>query len=534
MTDSSFRSFRRGANARDSKAASQDLDSDPLAELARLIGQSEEHGGRDFRQPADAFADNAGAALEWTADDDDYAPDNRETDRTYASSPSAESYRSNPAEDFGGWPVNTDDADERFSPPQYFRPPRPLDDLHADGRRDGRPHEDHYRDAAQSSHPQAPPYIAPNSRDYAEGEAPSEPDDQIQNEYEGGAAAPRLNATVVTIAVLGLAVLGSAAALGYHAMFGGSIIPSLPPIIKPGNTPVKIVPKQDAQAGTPNQAGGGAKATEDRLVSHEEKPVEVQTANPPPRVVTTIPVIPNAPDVHLSNAQQPATSLPSPPPVAPPPASVPPTGTATPAQPLAAANQLVSAEPPSGSKPVRTVIIRPDQPPSASPATKMPATATHPLAAHQTATNPTREAAPRTAAAGPLSIVPDQSAPEPSGAQRAHTATARPSGPMSLASPSPATGVERGERTASAGAGGYAVQVSSQRSEAEATAAFRALQAKYPQQLGDRQAIVRRADLGSKGVYYRALVGPFASAEQAANLCSKLKAAGASCLIQRN
>ncbi len=82
--------------------------------------------------------------------------------------------------------------------------------------------------------------------------------------------------------------------------------------------------------------------------------------------------------------------------------------------------------------------------------------------------------------------------------------------------------------------GGYAVQVTSQRSEAEAQSAFRALQAKYPGQLGGHRPIVRRADLGAKGVYYRALVGPFASAEQAAETCSSLKAAGGTCIVQRN
>lgn len=84
------------------------------------------------------------------------------------------------------------------------------------------------------------------------------------------------------------------------------------------------------------------------------------------------------------------------------------------------------------------------------------------------------------------------------------------------------------------GGGSYTVQVTSQRSEADAHAAYRSLQAKFPQQLGGRQAMVRRADLGPKGVYYRALVGPFASAEQAAGLCSRLKAAGGTCIIQRN
>jgi hypothetical protein len=82
--------------------------------------------------------------------------------------------------------------------------------------------------------------------------------------------------------------------------------------------------------------------------------------------------------------------------------------------------------------------------------------------------------------------------------------------------------------------GGYAVQVTSERSESGAQTAFRALQAKYPNQLGGRQAIIRRADLGAAGTYYRALVGPFASAEKAAKLCSGLKAAGGDCVIQKN
>jgi cell division protein FtsN len=42
---------------------------------------------------------------------------------------------------------------------------------------------------------------------------------------------------------------------------------------------------------------------------------------------------------------------------------------------------------------------------------------------------------------------------------------------------------------------------------------------------------IRRADLGAAGTYYRALVGPFASAEKAAKLCNGLKAAGGDCVI---
>ena len=81
---------------------------------------------------------------------------------------------------------------------------------------------------------------------------------------------------------------------------------------------------------------------------------------------------------------------------------------------------------------------------------------------------------------------------------------------------------------------GYAVQVSSERSENRAQAAFRALQAKYPNQLSGRQPLIRRTDLGATGIYYRALVGPFSSAKKAATLCGGLKAAGGDCVIQKN
>jgi hypothetical protein len=60
------------------------------------------------------------------------------------------------------------------------------------------------------------------------------------------------------------------------------------------------------------------------------------------------------------------------------------------------------------------------------------------------------------------------------------------------------------------------------------------LRAKYPDQLSGRQPTIRRANLGAAGIYYRALVGLFASAEKAAKLCSGLKAAGGDCIIQKN
>jgi len=83
-------------------------------------------------------------------------------------------------------------------------------------------------------------------------------------------------------------------------------------------------------------------------------------------------------------------------------------------------------------------------------------------------------------------------------------------------------------------AGGSYVQVTSRRTEGEAQTEFRALQSKFPEQLSGREPLIRRADLGEKGTFFRALVGPFASAEEAAQLCSGLKAAGGNCIVQRN
>jgi cell division protein FtsN len=138
---------------------------------------------------------------------------------------------------------------------------------------------------------------------------------------------------------------------------------------------------------------------------------------------------------------------------------------------------------------------------------------------------PVRHVAAPAPSNAPLSLSPDASdttATAP--AARAPTRTAAVAAP-------PPTAVAR---TAPSATGNFAVQVSSQRSEAEAQAAFRSLQAKYPDQLSGREALIRRVELGAKGTYYRAMVGPFASADEANALCNNLKAAGGQCLIQRN
>jgi len=117
----------------------------------------------------------------------------------------------------------------------------------------------------------------------------------------------------------------------------------------------------------------------------------------------------------------------------------------------------------------------------------------------------------------PLSLAPDP---------HVHSAASPPSRPRMPAGTGTAAEVSSG--------GGYVVAVASERSVADADAVFRSLQAKFPNQLGGREPIVRRTDLGPEGIYYRASIGPFVSMKAAAKVCSSLKAAGESCLVEKN
>src|SRR5207244_3039353 len=94
--------------------------------------------------------------------------------------------------------------------------------------------------------------------------------------------------------------------------------------------------------------------------------------------------------------------------------------------------------------------------------------------------------------------------------QGGDVAALAPSPPPPRASAPPPARVATAPPPAAAVAGSYLVQVSSQRSEAEAESAYRGIQSKFGSVLGSQPHTVRRADLGAKGVYYRAMVGPFA------------------------
>jgi cell division protein FtsN len=150
------------------------------------------------------------------------------------------------------------------------------------------------------------------------------------------------------------------------------------------------------------------------------------------------------------------------------------------------------------------------------------------------------DSAPAPAPAAPAAVTA-----KPAAAAKAASANASANPPMSLApqpsQPSPpaetrvaATNPAQAVAPSTSSTGGYMVQVSSQRNEADAQASYRALQSKFPSVLGAHSPVIRRADLGDKGVYYRAMVGPFGTPDEASQFCSSLKSAGGQCVVQRN
>jgi SAM domain (Sterile alpha motif)/SPOR domain len=181
--------------------------------------------------------------------------------------------------------------------------------------------------------------------------------------------------------------------------------------------------------------------------------------------------------------------------------------------------------------------------PSSSPPSAPGSGAVAPIAIAPAAPQPSI-APPALAATSPPPVSTPVRAPPSSAPKKIQTAL--PVGrPLSLApdahvrsaaAPPSRSRVPAGTGTAAelSSGGGYVVAVASERSVADADAVFRSLQAKFPNQLGGREPIIRRTDLGPEGTYYQASIGPFVSRKAAAGVCSSLKSAGESCLVEKN
>jgi hypothetical protein len=441
--------------------------SDPLAELARLIGQSDpftDLGKRNARNPLDSVRHDDRPAPEWLArpasssdhDENDYAA--QPAPQAYAPSYRAEQYDA-PAQqaqsDYRphGFADDGRHADDRYAGEPAAHNPQAYRDEHGEHQEAGdyQP-DDRYRVALPSGQYESDSYYAEDGHMPPQGE-------------EGVATGRRRGGLLTIAAVLGLAVIGTAGAFGYRAFTSNSGGTSSPPVIKADPTPAKTIPAPTTTASAdpskPFQDRIGAPASAERVVPREEQPVSLPVAPPVPRVT----------------APQPSAQS-----IAP----------------------LVSPPPPTSvnePKRVKTIPIRQDStdntgtmsaPPAVAPAARAPAA--------------------KQSGANPMTIAPQS---EPLARTKLATRTPAPAAP--------------------AASGAYVVQVSAQRTEAEAQSSYQALQSKYPSVLGSRNANIRRVDLGDKGgVFYRAQVGTFATSEQATTFCNSLKDVGGQCIVQKN
>ena len=107
---------------------------------------------------------------------------------------------------------------------------------------------------------------------------------------------------------------------------------------------------------------------------------------------------------------------------------------------------------------------------------------------------------------------------------------AAPPPPRRAVTPAAAPGREPAPKAAAAvvtaSTSGYVAVLSSQKSRMDALKAFADLQQKYGDVLSSKTPDVQEANLGDKGIWYRAVVGPPVSRDAASGICSQLKAAG--------
>ncbi len=487
MADDTYsRGYRNDPQGRDGAGASGPS-TDPLTELARLIGQSDPFAAganRDRRpDPRDPQS-----SQDWPGSESpnpQYPDQHRDRhEPSFEGRGSEESYADRGYPDAGGYDDQHAQSDHGYQDGAYARPAAPGYDA---------PLRSHSDTEAQGHEM---PYFGANEH------GPGQDDDFYEDE-----PAPRRRGGLITVAALvGLAVIGTAGAFAYRTVFTG---PSgAPPLIRADGGPNKIVPlaqNTDNAANKQIYDRMGDRGQNERVIPREEQPINIPD---PARSGTP----------RMGAAAGSFATLPGGPPAQ---QAFPDTSAVAPPQ----SAQATPGEP----RKIRTVTIKADQPANeparAAPPPMRGAPAASPPA-NQSAAAP-RASASAPASNAPLSLAPQDVASAAAPPPAAAPARAAPPPRVAHAAPPPRAAVTTG------GESGYFVQVTAQKSEDEARASFRGIQARYASVLNGRDPVIRRKDLGTRGIFYGAQVGPY-SREDAVQLCESLKSAGASCMVQRN
>ncbi|KQP80465.1 SPOR domain-containing protein [Methylobacterium sp. Leaf117] len=342
--------------------------------------------------------------------------------------------------------------------------------------------------------------------------APNDADERVRP-LERPRKRSRLVSVGAGLSVLALCVTGALAWRGLHGSSGngGSV-----PTILADTAPLKIAPQKADGVEIPDQNKQiyerTAKDGQIRIVNREEQPLDVAQAA----------------RSALGSGEGGAT-----------PGSAAPT-VQPPVQQGGLSDSL--GEP----RRVRTVSVKPDTPPpppqreaaaetpapqsviptmtlpgatsdggAASPSLRQRATRLPPPVAEAPAATPSEPASAQAAAPAP--------APRAKAPQRVAAVT--PEATSAIAAPPPVAA------TAPVSGGGYTVQLGVRTSESEAQAAFRQMQGKYSQ-LSGQPALIRQAEVNGKTIY-RVRVGPLGKTE-ATTLCTQLQGAGGQCFVAKN
>jgi hypothetical protein len=452
---------------------------DPLAELARIVGQEDPFGNLLAGDRAPAAQRKGPPTF-----DELFAP------------------RGEPIR-----PVHTSD---RWSEPStHQEAARPY--------ADERPYDGPAYDEQAAQPAYDPRYDTEPASAYAAQDNAQQYDSGAYESYEGQAqeAAPRKSrkAALAVASVLGIAALG----VGGVVLFGGkgSPIAGEPPLVTATAGPTKVQPQSPGGVEIPNQNKQiyerAAQDTKTRVVNREEQPVDVRQATrvappTPTDAVTTGSAAPAA-NSSLGEPRRVRTI------------SIRPDGTVVPDSAPAAATPSPAPTRTAAATPMVMPVTTPTVPttPVAAPAQPRPAA---PVAAPVTAAPSTPAAntpAPRPAAATPAASTSGASPQAAPAAQPQRVAAVAPAAPAAAATATDAP------------VSGFSVQLGVAGSEADARKAFQGFQQKFSD-LNGQSALIRKAEVNGNTIY-RVRVGPM-SREEATSLCSKLQGSG--CFVAKN
>jgi hypothetical protein len=344
-------------------------------------------------------------------------------------------------------------------------------------------------------------------------------------------------------AVLGAAVLGTAGALTLRS--GGLIGPSggEPPVVKADTGPSKVVPQNPGGVDIPNQNKQiyerASKDTQTRVVNREEQPVDVRqaarvgsegaagsasvrispavpsNASPngapalqgtsnsavgilgEPRRVRTVSIRPDGTTVMPDQSRIGGSAAA---PASPPPMAVPRADAPTMPAPAPSTPSTTSASPP----PSQARMVPPQRPREVTSTPAVPRIGPGPNGNDQSA-------------GAPLQITSDGLRPKSEPRMAAPQAILRePTETSAAPAPSP----------------GFSVQLGVRNTEREGRAMFEQLQQRFASDLSGFSPTLRQAEINGKTAY-RVRVGPM-SRDDAVSLCSRLKASGGQCFVANN